>query len=82
MYLFGSGYFHTWARISYKAVPKSGHTLKRYLVLRAFVVLLKVAFSQKGLMRSSYLQTDEPNYLSVLEFRFFFFILNGSNHVI
>ena len=73
MYLFGSGYFHTWARISYKAVPKSGHTIKRYLVLRVFVVLLKVASSQKGLMRSSFVQTNELNYFPELEFHFFFF---------
>ena len=26
-------------------------------------------------------QTDEPNYIPELEFRFFFNILNGSNHV-
>ena len=31
-------------------------------------LLLKVAFSQKGLMRSSFLQTDEPNYFPELEF--------------
>ena len=30
--------------------------------------LLKVAFSQKGLMRLSFLQTDEPNYFPELEF--------------
>jgi hypothetical protein len=41
---------------------------------------LKVAFSQKGLLGSSFLQADEPNYFPELEFRFFF-ILNGSNHV-
>ena len=29
---------------------------------------LKVAFSQKGLMRSSFLQTDEPDYFPELEF--------------
>ena len=38
------------------------HTLK----------FLKVAFSQKGLMRLSFLQTDEPNYFPELEFGFFF----------
>ena len=44
--------------------------------------VLKVAFSQKGLMRYSFLQTDKPNYFPELEFWFFFFILNnGSNHV-
>ena len=30
--------------------------------------LLKVAFSQKGLRRLSFLQTDEPNYFPELEF--------------
>ena len=30
--------------------------------------LLKVAFIQKGLMRLSFLQTDEPNYFPELEF--------------
>ena len=35
--------------------------------------VLKVAFSQKGLMRSSFLQTDKPNYFPELEFWFFFF---------
>ena len=29
---------------------------------------LKVAFIQKGLMRLSFLQTDEPNYFPELEF--------------
>ena len=29
---------------------------------------VKVAFSQKGLMRSSFLQTDEPNYFPELKF--------------
>ena len=31
-------------------------------------LLLKVAFIQKGLMLLSFLQTDEPNYFSELEF--------------
>ena len=31
-------------------------------------LFLKVAFSQKGLMHSSFLQTDEPNYFPELEF--------------
>ena len=35
-------------------------------------VMLKVTFSQKGLMGSSFLQTDEPNYFSELDFWFFF----------
>ena len=34
--------------------------------------LLKVAFSQKGLMSSSFLQADEPNYFAELEFCFLF----------
>ena len=33
---------------------------------------LKVAFSQKGQMCLSFLQTDEPNYSPELEFDFFF----------
>ena len=41
---------------------------------------LKVAFIQKGLMCLSFLQRDKPNYYPELEF-WFFFILNGSNHV-
>ena len=43
-------------------------------------LLRKVAFIQKGLMRLSFLKTDEPDYFPELEFGFFF-ILNGSNHV-
>ena len=31
---------------------------------------IKVAFSQKGLMRLSFLQTDEPNYFPELDFFF------------
>ena len=31
-------------------------------------LILKVAFIQKGLMRLSFLQTDEPNYFPELEF--------------
>ena len=31
-----------------------------------------MAFSQKGLMRSSFLQTEDPNYFPELEFWFFF----------
>ena len=34
--------------------------------------VLKVAFSQKGLMRLSFLQTDKPNYFPELEFLFIF----------
>ena len=34
--------------------------------------LLKVAFSQKGLMHLSFLQTDEPNYLPELELKICF----------
>ena len=34
--------------------------------------ILKVAFSQKGLIRFSFLQTDEPNYFPELEHWFFF----------
>ena len=34
--------------------------------------VLKVAFSQKGLMRYSFLQTDKPNHFPKLEFWFFF----------
>ena len=30
--------------------------------------MVKVAFSQKGLMRLSFLQTDKPNYFPELEF--------------
>ena len=33
---------------------------------------LKVAFSQKGLMRSSFLQVDKPDYFPELEFWFLF----------
>ena len=33
---------------------------------------IKVAFIQKGLMRLSFLPTDEPNYFPELEFLFFF----------
>ena len=36
------------------------------------IATLKVAFSQKGLMCSSFLQTDEPKYFPELEFWFFF----------
>ena len=39
---------------------------------RAGVGAPQVAFSQKGLMRSSFLQTDEPNYFPELEFLFSF----------
>ena len=39
--------------------------LQKFLTM---VVLLKVAFSQKGLMRLSFLQIDEPNYFPELEF--------------
>ena len=46
---------------------------------KCLIYHLKVAFSQKGLMRSSFLQTDKPNYFPELEFWFFF--LNSSNHV-
>ena len=35
-------------------------------------VCIKVAFSQKGLMRLSFLQTVKPNYFPELEFWFFF----------
>ena len=35
------------------------------------LIVLKVAFSQKRLMRLSFLQTDEPNYFPELKFRFF-----------
>jgi hypothetical protein len=33
-----------------------------------FESVLKVAFTQKGLMRLSFLQTDEPDYFPELEF--------------
>ena len=41
---------------------------------------LKVAFIQKGLMRLSFLQTGKPHYFPELKI-WFFFLLNGSNHV-
>ena len=57
-------------------------SLLRHLIFNIFMVkvsklkgaqnFVKVAFSQKGLMRSSFLQTDEPNYFPELEFWFFF----------
>ena len=55
-------------------IIKSGSKIGSHYknVLRAFVVLLKVAFSQKGLMHLSFLQTDELNYFPELEFNFFF----------
>ena len=39
------------------------------LKIKARGSLLKVAFSQKGLMGLSFLQTDEPNYFPKLKVR-------------
>ena len=42
-------------------------------IMKQTLFLLKVTFSQKGLMRSSFLQTNELNYFPELEFYFFSF---------
>ena len=48
----------------------SGEILKILPIKFALLSLtaLKVAFSQKGLMRSLFFQTDKPNYFPELEF--------------
>ena len=39
-----------------------------HIMMNKVKKVVKVAFSQKGLMRSSFLQIDEPNYFPELEF--------------
>ena len=49
---------------------KRDHPKKQSIYLDS--KLLNVAFIQKGLMRLSFLQIDEPNYFPELEFWFLF----------
>ena len=76
--------FHVWPKLhecsfKNKIADNSLATLKfENTIIRTDIVwfhglcYLKVAFIQKGLMRLSFLQTDEPNYFPELEFWFFF----------
>ena len=59
------------SKISSLILTFDGDTLSSLVSVSAGFV--KVAFSQKGLMRSSFLQTDKPNYFPELDFWFFLF---------
>ena len=50
------------------AHPKSINCRLHILILNNRPCVLKVAFSQKGLMRLSFLQTGKLNYFPELEF--------------
>jgi len=56
-----------------KNLPNFAYPKMEHKNLKIAWTQLKVAFSQKGMMRSSFLQTDEPNHFPELEFCFFSF---------